>query len=71
MEKSLKSKYLKRFDLHLTPEQLIIIHLALSSNVTLQCIPENLQPYFLALQKEISKEVLSFKSIANEIQIQH
>ncbi len=67
MEKVLKSKYLKRFNLHLVPEHVLIIHLALSSNITLECIPENLQPYFLALQKEISKEVLSFKSIANEI----
>lgn len=67
MKNHLKSKYLKRFNLHLVPEHLLIIHLALSNNISLESIPQELQPYFLALQKEICKDVLSFKPIAHGI----
>lgn len=62
-----KSKFIKRFNFNLLPEELVIIHILLKQGVKLESIPAELQPYFLALQKEISKEILSFKPICHEI----
>lgn len=64
-----KSKYLKRFDITITAEELLVIHACLNGKANIKSIPHELVPYLSGIKKEIKKQVLSYKITAHEVQI--